>query len=61
MWPNFAQLVAVYQIRSFPYGLVAELQCGELPCLSFQVLPDGMYDFVEGIIRSGIDVQMQVV
>jgi len=27
----------------------------------FQVLPEGMDNFVEGIIRSGINIQMHVV
>src|SRR5262247_2875271 len=49
------------KIRSFPYWLIIGLQCRELPCLSFQVVHDGMHDLIEGIIRSGINIQMHVV
>jgi hypothetical protein len=50
-----------YKIRLFPDWLIAVLQCRELPRLSFQVLPDGMHDLIEGIIRSGINIQVQVI
>ena len=50
------------KIRSFPYWLITVLQCREklLPS-PFQVLPDGMHYLIEGIIRSGINIQVQVV
>ena len=51
-----------YKIRPCPYGLIAVLQCREkVYHLSFQVTHNGMYYLVEGIVRSGIDVQVQVV
>jgi len=50
------------KIRSFPYWLVAVLQFGKRIChLVFHVLHDGIHDFVEGIIRRGIDIQVEVV
>jgi hypothetical protein len=50
------------KIRSFPYWLIAVLPCGEqMPYRVFQVLPNGMHDFIEGILRRGIEVQVQVV
>ena len=50
------------KIRSFPDWLIAMRQCGEKVCpLSFQVVHDGMHDLIEGIIWSGIDVQVHVV
>ena len=50
------------KIRSFPAWLIAVLQFREqIRHLVFQVLPDGMYYFVEGIIRSGINIQVHVV
>jgi hypothetical protein len=53
---------AFCKICSFPAWLMAMLQCEEKVChLVFQVFPDGIDNFVEGIIRRGIDVQVHVV
>jgi hypothetical protein len=53
---------AFCKIRLFPYWLIAGLQYGEkVRHLVFQVVHDGMHDLIEGIIRSGINIQMHVV
>ena len=47
---------------SLPDRLIAVRQCGEKVChLVFQVLPAGTYDLIEGILRRGVDVEVQVV
>ena len=53
---------AFRKIRPFPYWLIAVLQFRkQIRHLVFQMLPNRMYYLIEGIIRSGIDVQVQVV
>lgn len=55
-------LDAFSKICAFAYRLIAVLQRREqMRCRVFQVLSDGIHDFIEGIIRSGINIQMQVV
>ena len=50
------------KIRSFAYWLIIVRQCRErMRHRVFQVLPDGMDNVVEGILRRGIDVQVHVV
>jgi len=50
------------KIGSFPYWLIAGRQCREkIHHLVFHVLPDGMHDLIEGILRRGVDVEVQMV
>jgi hypothetical protein len=45
------------KICSLPYWLIAVLQCGQQMCHRvFQVLPDGMDNFVEGIAPAQMSV-----
>ena len=50
------------KICSCPYWLIAGRQCGEkVRHLVFQILPDGMHDLIEGIIRRSVDIEVQMV
>ena len=50
------------KIRSFPYWSIAVLQFREqMRHRVFQVLSDGMNYLIEGIIRRGINRQVQVI
>ena len=50
------------KIGSFPYWLMTVLQCeGQMYHRVFQVFPNRMYYLIEGVIRRGINIQVQVV